>query len=364
MNPVLSLVVPVYNLELYVQRCLQSLVDQTLADIEILAVDDGSTDDSPALIAEFAARDGRVRHVRKVNGGHGSACNAGIEQARGKYVVFVDGDDWLEPDTCAFMVERAEQTGADLVMGQLKYFFADGRTDHHNPLPLQSEQTLDGAGKSELFRNWATPNARLYRRTMFEDAAVRFLPGIIFADVNFCPKSYLAAQRIHYVPRPLYNYDLTRPTQSMKQTDKRVMNVVPSLRDMLAFYRAKGAFEPWRDELCTYTVRHCVSWFERVKLLGDMDRTVALRELMAVLDDHFGDGWTGEPLETFAGRRKALLIRAARALDYRPLPALWELPSRIAAADDRVERVLGSPLSAWQGMKQRVKSRLFSALSV
>lgn len=362
-TPAISIIVPVYNLEFYIERCLDSLEAQTLEDIEVLVVDDGSSDDSPMLIAEYERRDPRFKVFRKANGGHGSACNYGIERATGEYVMIVDGDDFLEPDTCEFMYGKAVEQDADLLIGNMKYFLLGGRTEVFRPIDIETERLLSEADRAKLFSAWATPCARIYRREMFADPALRFLPRIIFADVNFAPKSIYAAQRIYYVNRECYNYDVTRPTQSMKQTDKKILNVVPALRDMLDFYKAKYAFRAYEPELRLYTLRHVISWMDKIKNLSGYSREAAAGELFGVLDEHFGGSWLGAPLEAEVGRRRAMLVRQARRLSYAPLVWSWRMREEAWGFDERVERVLTLPIRKYQGVKRRLKHALVERLT-
>lgn len=362
-GPAISIVVPVYNLEFYIERCLDSLAGQTLEDIEVLCLDDGSSDDSSAIIDEYAARDPRFKALHKANGGHGSACNYGIARARGEYVMIVDGDDFLDADTCEFMYRKAVEQDADLLMGNLKYFLLGGRIDYFRPIEIETERLLTEADRAQLFAQWATPCARIYRRRLFEDPALRFLPRIIFADVNFAPKSYFAAQRIYYVNRDLYNYDVTRPTQSMKQTDKKILNVVPALRDMLDFYKAKHAFRAYEQELMLYTLRHVISWTDKVRTLSGYSKEAAIAELFSVLDSYFGGAWLGKPLEAQVGRRRALLVRQARRLKYAPLTWSWELRDRAWSFDERFEKALSAPLRKYQALKGRVKQKLLEKVT-
>jgi glycosyltransferase involved in cell wall biosynthesis len=365
MTPKISIVVPVYNLELYVERCLESLVTQTLQDIEVLVVDDGGTDDSQYIIREYAERyPAIIRAFTKVNGGHGSACNYGIDRAQGEYVMIVDGDDFLDPDTCEFMYAKARETQADMLMGNLRYIFT-GHTEPYRPIPLEGEKLLDETDWSNLFRNWATPCGRMYKRELFADPHLRFLPGILFADVNFSPKTYAACERIYYVNRELYNYDVTRPTQSLKQTDKRILNVVPALRDMLAFYKEKGLFEECQFELMQYCVRHVVAWLEKVKTLHGYSRQQAIAELFAVLDDHFGVAWIkAGTLAEVAGRRRGYLLRAARQVGYAPVLWSWELPRVKSAVDARAERVLNLPLHGYRKVRGVLDRKVLDRFSV
>ena len=99
-HPKVSIVVPVYNVERYLDRCVESLTSQTLSDIEIILVDDGSPDSCPAMCDDYARRDNRITVVHKVNGGLSSARNEGLKYISGEYFMFVDSDDWIDPGTC------------------------------------------------------------------------------------------------------------------------------------------------------------------------------------------------------------------------------------------------------------------------
>lgn len=115
MQPKVSIIVPIYNVEKYLDRCMQSLLGQTLKDIEIIMVDDESPDSCPVMCDEYAAKDARVKVIHKKNGGLGMACNSGIESATGEYVAFCDSDDWVELDTYECMYAAAVSTQADAV---------------------------------------------------------------------------------------------------------------------------------------------------------------------------------------------------------------------------------------------------------
>ena len=126
--PQVSVIVPVYKAERYLQRCVDSLVRQTLRDIEIILVDDGSPDGCPALCDQLASEDSRIRVVHKENGGLSSARNAGLCVATGKYVGFVDSDDDVELDMYEKLVQKAEQYAADFVMCDYRRILSDGAT--------------------------------------------------------------------------------------------------------------------------------------------------------------------------------------------------------------------------------------------
>ena len=112
--PLISVIVPVYNVAPYLTRCLDSIVMQTWQNLEIILVDDGSRDDSVGICDLYAARDARIRVIHKENGGLSSARNAGLDIAAGEYVGFVDSDDWIEPDMFEYLLQNAENYGADI----------------------------------------------------------------------------------------------------------------------------------------------------------------------------------------------------------------------------------------------------------
>ena len=130
MNPKVSIIVPVYKVEKYLKRCVDSLVGQTLKDIEIILVDDGSPDGCPRMCDDFAAADSRIKVVHKPNGGLGSARNAGLEVAKGEYVAFVDSDDYVDAETYATLVAEAEKHNLDAVFNGYTYHYPDGRKDN------------------------------------------------------------------------------------------------------------------------------------------------------------------------------------------------------------------------------------------
>jgi glycosyltransferase involved in cell wall biosynthesis len=348
-SPKVSVVVPVYNLEFYIERCLESLAQQTLEDIEVIVVNDGGVDDSQIIIDDYVQKfPSKFKSYIKPNGGHGAACNYGIDRASGEYIIIVDGDDFLDHDSIEFMYHKAKETGADLLIGNLLYCYT-GSTAPFKPLPFDKEKELDSDDRDLLYKNWATPCGRMYHRSIFADPDVRLKEGIIFADANFVPKSYLVAKKIYYVDKELYNYDVTRPTQSMKQTDKRVLNIVVALEDMIQFYKKKGEFENFRKQLQWYTARHCVGWIARIRYLEGYDKLTALRELFAVPEKHFGRAWVKDEamLETF-GRKEAKKLALAQKFNYSLYPLYWNAMPIARKIDSKLEYLFSIPVFAYR----------------
>lgn len=152
MNPVISVIVPVFKVEDYINRCVESLISQTILNIEIILVDDGSPDNCPVICDELAKKDSRIKVVHKKNGGLSSARNAGLMVAKGKYIGFVDSDDDVELNMYEKMVSVAEQHNVDFVMADYRRILSDG-TSYIKTLDIDGGFYNRGKIISDIFPN-------------------------------------------------------------------------------------------------------------------------------------------------------------------------------------------------------------------
>ena len=190
----LSVIVPVYNVEKYLEECVDSLLNQTLSDLEIFLVDDGSTDRSGAIADRYAGDfPDRVHTLHLENGGQGRARNAALPMAQGDYIGFVDSDDWIERDMYEKMLDRAEQTGADVVVCDFLEHYADGR-----------EQTLPACFQDHPLSAAGSSCNKIFRRSLVGD--LRFPEGLWYEDFYFSAVMLLRSKRTEFIPEPLYVY--------------------------------------------------------------------------------------------------------------------------------------------------------------
>lgn len=216
--PAVSVIVPVYNCEGYLHRCVDSILGQTLKDLELLLIDDGSTDSSGALCDAYASRDSRVRALHKENGGAASARNKGLDNARGDYVGFVDADDYIEPDMYGQMHQAAVQSGAQLVLCDGIREGADGTAVY------MSQPIREGFySKEQMYReyfpcllmrediefpptisNWLC----MVKRSLLEEHAVRYDKGAKYCeDSLFGSLAAYYADSFYYLKhKHLYHY--------------------------------------------------------------------------------------------------------------------------------------------------------------
>lgn len=204
-QPKVSIIVPVYNVEEYLPECLNSLISQTLQDIEIICVDDGSPDRSPEILEEYAKKDKRIKVIHKKNGGLSSARNAGLEVARGKYLFHVDSDDYLEKEACEIAFRKAEELNADiLVFGWDNVPVSTNRKACSPKAKVyHQDEWFKAKRKRASIRVWN----KLYKAQFIKDNNLKFCEKIRCAnDEDYNLRAYPLAKVIAFIPDILYHY--------------------------------------------------------------------------------------------------------------------------------------------------------------
>ena len=209
-----SVIVPVYQVEAYLAKCLDSILAQTFTDFELILVDDGTRDDCPRIMTRYAAMDARIRCIHKENGGLSSARNAGLDIAQGEYIAFVDSDDTVEPTMLADAVAAAQRTGAQLVIYNYRLVTEDGV--QNVCLPMKDETLdIDQMGLANYFYRYWMPYVhgqeawcRLYRRDIIEQNHLRYAPNDeIFAEDTLFSAMYLMhVHTLAALAKPYVNY--------------------------------------------------------------------------------------------------------------------------------------------------------------
>ena len=227
MKAKVTVVVPVYNTKQYLEECVASLTGQTYREIEILLVDDGSTDGTSALCDTLAEHDDRIRVIHKENGGAATARNLGIDEAEGEYVMFLDSDDWLDTDAIEVLVRYADEQATDVLrFNYVREFegkqlikpntFLEEKLYEGEECAVVCRQLL-GLTRRELahpesMNFLASCGFNLYRKTLLQELGVRFIPiqeiGS-FVDGLFNFQVFLHIERFAFINRPFYHYRKT-----------------------------------------------------------------------------------------------------------------------------------------------------------
>lgn len=231
-EPLLSLVIPVYNVAPYLRQCLDSLCAQTRPVDEIVVVDDGSTDDCPAILAEYAARMPQLRVVRQENGGLSAARNTGMAHATGRYLAFVDSDDFVAPQMYERLLAMAQADDLDVALCNADYHFEGREPDR--PIYTDALDTgvitgaqwlLDRLRRKRLMHMvWM----QMYRRDFLLRHRFSFVPRLLHEDVIWTTQVLLRAERVRYDPTPLYRYRIVQRTFAGEQNRKRLEAIIAS----------------------------------------------------------------------------------------------------------------------------------------
>lgn len=262
-----SVVIPVYNGGACLAQCLDSVRAQTLRDIEVICVDDGSTDETPAILARYAAQDPRFQVVRQENAGPGAARNTGLAQAAGEYLIFLDADDRFEPDFLEVMVARARETGADVtVCPSVEFDHATGR-ERDGAWMLKAGLVPGGVftpaqAADHLFQfTYGWPWDKLYRRAFIVEAGLSYPPLPNSEDLVFVFQSLALAGQIALVDKPLVAHRMGRggSVSNSRHRDPEVpWQALELLRDGLKVRGVYDAFEKsflnWAMEFLVWNV--------------------------------------------------------------------------------------------------------------
>ena len=263
--PLISIIVPVYQVEKYLEKCINSIIAQTYKNLEIILVDDGSTDNCPAICDRFQKEDARIKVIHQQNGGLSHARNAGLEIATGDFIGFVDSDDWIEPNMYEILMSALQDTGAEIAVCNRQTEISDSKylpaniTSCKRKLYSSKEALrliINGRGN---IRN--TVWNKLYKRTVLSN--ISFPEGKIYEDLLWTPLVIGNAKLIVCMDSPLYHY-LNR-TDSLSHNEnliiQRGLDKVEMFRQRFVFIQdhfpdlKKSAIQKFQNSCCNEFIR-------------------------------------------------------------------------------------------------------------
>lgn len=254
----LSIVIPVYNLAQYIEKCLNSIINQPFKDYEIICVNDGSTDNSLEVLNRYKDK---IIIIDKENEGSGIARNTGIDRAQGEYIFFIDGDDWIEDNVLEKIVNKADELNTDiLIFGGLSYYGAKGQNGGYskNKLPKKYFNRVFSSKdiKKDVFKFPSTPWSKLYRREFLLKNNIRFQNIKVGQDQLPFFHSMITAERIAILPENIYCYRKNRQGSAM--TVKKKKNFSP----IYVFYGVEELLKSL-DKLDDYTPAFINRYFSK-----------------------------------------------------------------------------------------------------
>lgn len=271
----LSVIIPVYNVEPYLRKCLESVLYPELEGYEVLVVNDGSRDGSPAIIGEYEARyPNLIRRIDTPNGGLGHARNTGIAAAQGEYLAFLDGDDYLNPGALPAMLTAADES-CDILFFDMRFVSEAGQPmERVQGCGREGEFTL--AEYPELLHD--PPNAcnKLFRRRLFTDTGIRFPDRLWFEDLCTIPRLYPHAEKMAYAASDWYQYVQRGGSITNSVNAERNLEIIQSVDITLNYYRDIGLYEAYAAQL-EYMAFHHQLLSATVRVNG-IDRKSAVQD--------------------------------------------------------------------------------------
>lgn len=253
-----TVVVPVYNAERHLEKCVDSILNQTYRNLEVLLIDDESTDQSGRLCDKFQKADSRVKVIHKKNGGAGSARNAGIDLAKGKYLLFVDSDDYLDEKLIRKAVYLAEEEKADMVLFDYMEVDEEGNCLDIYHVDLKMEKSGCLKTNPELLHVAPSSVNKMCRTKLWREEQIRFQTGCYHEDLGTLTKLYLLTEKVCYLKeKPMYFY--VQHKNSITHTpniEKNYQDRIRVLEDVINFYKEHYAYDLYQDELEFLVLNH------------------------------------------------------------------------------------------------------------
>lgn len=300
--PKVSIVVAIYNVEKYVSKCIESILKQTFTDFELLLVNDGSKDGSLAILEEYASKDSRIQIINKPNGGLSDARNVGMKQAQGKYIYFVDGDDFIEETLLEKCVNKLEQTDSDMVMFDIyQYYLETGKKEViSNPFDENKIYSIeDTPTLITNIKNCAWN--KMYKLSLFKDNHIEYPWGCYYEDLGTTYRLLARCKKVSFIREPLYDYLQDRPGNITHQFNFSIYHVLDMVKITLDDYKKLGIYEKYYEEL---KYLGCINILECLKKTRNVDDEKMTDKFIQVCFWFIYQNWPEYPKCKYAIKRE------------------------------------------------------------
>lgn len=261
--PKVSIIVPIYNVEGYIEKCLETLINQTLEDIEIILVNDGSTDNSELIAKRFFEKyPEKIVYLEKENGGLSDARNYGIPYAKGEYIAFLDSDDYVEKNMYEEMYELAKRENSDMVQCNFYWEYPD-----KNKRKIADLKEYSGKKEMLVKTRVEAWNKLIRREILIRNSEIRFPKGLRYEDVEFTYKLVPYVEKVSILNKPFIHY-IQRGNSISNTQNERTKEIFDVLDNVIEFYKGKNLYEEYKEELEYVYVKtvFCRSLFRMVKI--------------------------------------------------------------------------------------------------
>lgn len=242
-----SVIIPVYNVEKYIEECLGSLVNQTLKDIEIIVINDGSPDNSQKIIDKYAKKDKRIVSIIQENSRIGKTRNNGLLRATGEYIAYVDSDDYVESEMLEKMYNKAKENDSDIVISA--YYTLEEETNKREFVPINKKILDEPENENLKYFNWIAPWVKMCKRELLIDNNITFLEKINYEDVPFSFKLMSVTNKIAYINEPFYNYRIRRDSVMTSNNMPKNRDLMVAFDEVIDYFKKKKIYKKHYQEL-------------------------------------------------------------------------------------------------------------------
>lgn len=276
-----SVIVPFYNVEKYIDKCLNSLVNQTLEDIEIIIVNDGSKDNSETIAKEYASKyKNKIIYLKKENGGLSDARNYAIPYATGEYIAFLDSDDYVEVNMYEQMYEKAKKENADIVECDFLWEYPNEKIESKGRIYKDKHDILLNARVVA----WN----KLIKKELIEKTKVKFPYGLRYEDVEFFYKLIPYINKLDIVNKPFVHY-VQRDNSISNSQNSRTKEIIDILDNVINYYKENAIYEEYKNELEYNYARYilCSSLLRMIMIENKKERKEIINDSWNKLNDTF-----------------------------------------------------------------------------
>ena len=306
-----SVIVPVYNTEKYLRKCIDSLLNQTLKDLEIIIVNDSSPDNSQEIIDEYVTKfPNKIKSIIKENGGQGSARNLGLEASSGEYIGYVDSDDFVDIHMYEDMLNQAIKDNSDIVDVGFYIYSESGKVIKEDIYISERTPTNLNETKQLLFDKTAVTN-KLYRASLLKDNNIKFREKKWYEDFDFVIKTICYAKKVSIIPKSYYYYLLRQGSTMNNSNAERNLEILEAMDEILKFFKEQNIYSEYIEELEFLAVFHIylptnvriirsnVTWAKKHEII---------HKINSYMDSNFSNYKKNKYIKTFLPKRKRHIL--------------------------------------------------------
>ena len=316
--PKVTIIVPIYNVEKYLKKCLESLVNQTLQNIEIILVNDGSTDNSGEIAKKYQKQfENKIIYLEKENGGLSDARNFAIPYAKGEYIAFLDSDDYVEKDMYENMYKIAKKENSDMVECDLYW-------EYPNKIKIDTGKIYHG--KKEMIEKvrviaWN----KLIKRDIVQKNKIEFPKGYRYEDVEFTYKLIPYLSKVSFLKEPCIHY-IQRENSISNSQNERTKEIFDILDNVIEFYKQKKLYDQYKEQLEYIYTRYllCSSLLRMVKIEDEAVRNNLIEITWQNLNTRFPN-WKNNRILKSSKSIKNLYIRTVNKFTYKIYSKLFRI---------------------------------------